>query len=317
MSVGEMKFSEASAEDQEAFVDSFISPAEDDPTKETPAGDDDSAGESAAEGGEGEGDTEEDIFGTELREHAAAIGLTDEQLSEFSSREELDRAMRLLDARAMQMGRDAAKDDGKDGDKEKQATPETRARDDQGRFAKPDAETSYSVKLDPEIFPEEVIEEFNALRDHYESRIDSFEQRFAVLEETERLRQEVSEQREFDSILDSLDHPELFGTTGKETRAERTNRENLWKDLQAYIIGLKGFGREVRADREFVARVMNMTFAEHLSQKTKNQLITKAKSQSQRRSGSAGTKHVDKTFNGPLRDDPEVLAEFERLTGVE
>lgn len=320
--VEETKFSEASSEERSEFIDKFISPVDSSSgNPESSDGDKSVDDDTSADKDEGDATKEssedsDDLFGEDLREHAAALGLTDEQLAEFTSRDELDRALRLIDANAMHVGRDATKKDASaSSDSEKRS--DGRPRDEKGRFSKEEEqEPGYTVNLSSDEFPEEVIREFNGLRDYYESKLQAFESRFAALEEAERLREEAAEQREYDSVLDSLGHPELFGETGKESRAERKNRETLWIDIQAYLAGLRAFGKEARLDRSFVSRVLNMTFADHLNSKQRKQLVAKAKSQSDRRSGAAGTKHVEKEYRGPIEEDPELLAEFDRLSGA-
>ena len=100
-----------------------------------------------------------------LTKQASAYGIGEEDLADFTSREEVERAMRLFDKSAQEAGKKAQEKPGEEPEGEADET-------------KPDG---YEVKLDKEEWSEELVEEFTKLRDHYEGRIEAIESRFAEL----------------------------------------------------------------------------------------------------------------------------------------
>jgi hypothetical protein len=323
------------AEERDSFIDNALNEMGpetvpvDTEDNETKTGDDQSAGNDAAAEKTGDEDlTTEDAAGQEwlddeLRDQVSTLGITDEELSEFTSREELDRALRILDKSAMQAGRKADETgDSKYGKgEETDQQREERQRDSRGRFEtkpdKKDVPDSYQVQLDPESYDEEVVKEFNSMRDHYETKLQAIEQRFAAFEQAEQLRDEAANEQRFDSIVDSLGMPELFGESGKESKSELKNRQKLYEDHKAYLHGLRVLGREGKTDKSFVSRVVNMTFAEHLSKKRETKNIQKAKQQAKQRTGGGSTKSVAPKYAGPVEHDPELLALHDELAGAD
>jgi hypothetical protein len=313
--------------------DQAVEKTSDDDAK-TPAGDDDAADDdSAAPERDGDDLDEKDGDGPnawlddDLKSQVSTLGISDEQLAEFGSREELDRAMRLLDAAAMKAGRQAAAPKGDDTAKdEKTVQPsEQSARDTDGRFKpktpqrQPGDETGYKVQLNPEeVGAEEVVREFNNLRDHYEARLEVTAERLASLEQAMQQREARAEEERFDSIVDTLELPELFGESGRETEKQLANRKTLFEDHKAYLIGLKALGRDGKTDKAFLARVCNMTFRDHVTKNIQKQLTRKISRQSNMRMGGSVTKPTDHKYNGPPERDPELLslyAELERESG--
>ena len=204
-----------------------------------------------------------------LTKQASAYGIDEEDLADFTSREEVERAMRLFDKSAQQTGQEAqAAARGKD-------EPEGEADE-----TKPEG---YEVKLDKEEWSEELVEEFTKLRDHYETRIEAIESRFA--DQDAQL-----EEQKFDGLVDSLDHADLFGKSGKETKKELQRREDLLIAAKAQVIGLKELGRPVDLDESLVARVANMVFADELGKKKLKARTKRISKQSNRRQGGSATK---------------------------
>jgi len=300
---------EASAKAGDDGDDSVVEPgAGADETAKTTAGDGHSAAEdAAAQNKDGEDaatkeSTEPDWLDDDLKAVAATLGISDEQLSGFANRDELDRAMSLLDAVALNAGRKATEKTGDDtGQEESRAkTPEPStppSRDDKGRYVPKsegkESSANYQVQLDPEVFSEEIINEFNQLRDHYESRLSQFEGRFAQLELADRQRDAKAAEERFDAIVDSLGDDVLFGESGHETKEQLANRKKLFDEHNVYLTGLKVLGREVKTDKSLVDRVAKMTFAEHFSKQQRKQLTKKITSQSRMRMGSGVSKPTD------------------------
>lgn len=235
----------------------------------------------------------------EVMAEAAAYGIDEDDLSDFASREELEKVFRLFDKKALDAGRKAMVE-GEDG----------KTRNEKGQFVK-DAETKkeesveskndgdrYEVSLSKELYDDEIVNEFTRMRDHYESRLERLESRL-VDQDAKR------EESQFDGFIDSLGHVEIFGKTGNESKEELKRRQDLHVAVKAQMIGLKELGHKVEFDDKLVARVANMVFAEELGKKRLKQHTQKVSRQNQLRQGGSPTKAQ------PLGEDPR--AEADRL----
>lgn len=233
----------------------------------------------------------------EVKAEIAAYGIDESDLSDFASREDLDKALRLLDKTALQTGRKALAE-------------ESPARNEKGQFVKkaepvseePAEETPkegrYEVQLNKDLYDEEVINEFSRLRDHYESRFEALEAHFTEMSAR-------AEEQQFDTYVDSLGHADLFGKTGSESPAELERRRDLLVQVKAQMIGLEKLGRPTELTDKVVARVANMVFAEELAKKRLKQQTAKISKQSNLRQGGSPTKPL------PPSEDPR--AEADRL----
>lgn len=249
------------------------------------------SGNDSAQLGEETGDESEaqEWLTDDVKAEAAAYGLEASELSDFTSREELDRALRLFDKTALEAGRKAMAESDK-----------APVRDEKGKFVKKETEVPkeetpqdgrYKVSLSPDLYDEEIIGEFTRMRDHYESRLEALESHF------EQQSASAEEQR-FDSLVDSLGHADLFGATGKESDKELERRKDLNVAVKAQMIGLERLGRPAEMSPQLISRVANMVFGEELGKKRLKQQTSKISKQSQLRQGGSPTKPL------PPRDDP-------------
>lgn len=234
----------------------------------------------------------------DVKAEVAVYGIEESDLEDFATREDLDRALRLLDKTAIQAGRKAL------------AESEETTRNEKGQFTKketsaqeePDEDThqsnKYEVALSPDLYDDEIIGEFERMRDHYESRLKSLESRFA---ETSA----QAEEQQFDSFVDSMGHADLFGKTGSESEKELDRRRDLLIAVKAQTIGLERLGRPTEITDQLVARVANMVFADELAKKRLKQQTSKMSKQSNLRLGGSPTKPQSPS------DDPR--AEADRL----
>lgn len=232
----------------------------------------------------------------DLRAEVAAYGIDESDLSEFSSREELDKTLRFLDKKALDAGRKALADS------------DEPARNEKGQFKKQEAESDkepvaknsdrYEVTLSKDLYDDEIVDEFTRLRDHYESRIEKLESHFAHMNAK-------SEEERFDNYVDSLGYAELFGKTGSESAEELERRTDLLVAVRAQMIGLEKLGRPAEFTDKLVSRVANMVFADEIGKKRLKQQTQKISKQSQMRLGGSPTKPQ------PPSEDPR--AEAERL----
>lgn len=275
--------SESTHEDIESAVDSIIEDRKGDGAliaeeRDKPVGDltaEDNAGEEPDSAPEGEDTGQESWLDDDLKAEIAAYGISEEELADFTSREELERAMRLFDKTALEAGR--------------KAQPK---RDETGKFQKADEEevetptSAYEIKLDRDLYDEDLVNELTSMRDHYESRV-------AALERRQAENDAKAESQLFDGIVDGLGHADLFGTSGKESPKQLERRQSLYEAAKAQVIGMKVMGRDVQMDQSLVQRVARMAFAEDLSKKDLKAATRKITKQSNGRMGGGATRPSD------------------------
>jgi hypothetical protein len=276
--------------DEEKTDSQKVAEQRDKPVTERPA-ETDSGSETASEAGEKTGDSEGQVDTAEsdsvesdsdsvewldddLKAEVAAYGIGEDELADFSNREELDRALRFFDRSAQEAGRKALAE----GDK-------SQDRDGQGRFAKKESESQeekeepkegYEINLDKDAFDEELVGEFSRMRDYIDGR-------FAELDA-------AAEEQRFDSLVDSVGHADLFGKAGKENDKQLQRRQDLFVAVKAQRIGLQALGRDVDLDESLVSRVARMVFAEELGKKDLKARTKKISKQSNGRVGGAAAK---------------------------
>ena len=266
------------------------------PANETPAVEE-SGSEAAPEGDDTvvaesqDDDTGEASWLTDdVKAEAAAFGIEESEIADFASREEFDRALRLFDKSAMEAGR--------------KALEESPPRDEKGKFAKkeePEAETptesGYKISLDKDIYDEDIVKELTGLRDHYESRIEALDSRLQQAEAKFAEAEALAEIQRFDSAIDSLDMPKLFGVTGKETQEQLKKREEVLAQAKVIQAGYSSFGRDVEVDA-LVSRVAPMVFSSEFDKQKLKAKTRKISKQSNGRQGGGATRPQDP------REDP-------------
>lgn len=269
------------------------------PSAEVPGDDSDDSTTDSGEDSE-EADSGPEWLTDDVKAEAAAYGIDESEIADFSSREELDRALRIFDKKALEAGR------------KELAQSAEKTRNEKGQFEKkPKADeqdskpsSPYEVALDKDLYDEAVINEFTRLRDHYESRFEALESHFNEVRVYEQ-------ERQFDSLVDSLDMPDLFGKTGHETKEELERRQDLNVAVQAQIIGLKNFNRFVEMDKNLMSRVARVVYADEFAKKDLKQRTRKLSKQSSLRQGGSATRPQDPRENP--RDEADRL--YRELAG--
>jgi len=329
MSVGLELKDDATREDVDAMVKEFMEEHTDTSkqTDETPAGDDDdSAGDDAAKlpTADGEDSAEEHKQGEQAQawltdEVRAELPrwIADEDLSEFSGREELDRALSLMDRAALKAGREAGRKD------DAEAAPQARGRDDkfvQRQSKEPDADGAsqpFEIDLDLSDFDEDLGKKvkgaLTGLRDHYEGRMKALDERFTTVEVESQARIAEAMETRFDAIVDSLEHADLFGHAGSESEKQLEARRKLFDEHHVYLTGLKALGRDARMDQASISRVLRMAFAEHISKQEQKNLTQRITKQSNLRMGVGAERPAEQPFKGPLKNHPDVQREYKQL----
>ena len=267
-------------------------------TEETTAAPDKGDETAAATKAEGEEKAEgRDWFDDDLKAEVAAYGIGEEELADFSSREEVQRALRFFDKSALEAGRKAMA--------ESEATPTDPKRDEKGRFApkaetetkapegKPDGKGGYEIKLDKNVYDEPIVEEFTRLRDHYESRLEALQSVVETLDSRFRDLDAKAEEQQFDSLVDSLGHADLFGKTNNENAKQLERRKDLHVAVKAQMLGLAQLGRPTELSDSLINRVARMVFAEEFSKKDLKSRTSKIQKQSNGRMGGGATRPTE------------------------
>ena len=236
--------------------------------------------DTAPEGDDKTGEAESEWLDDDLKAEVSAYGISEEELADFSSREELERALRFFDRSALEAGRKATADK----EEPKETTPV--------------AEGSYEITLDKDVYDEDLVDEFTRMRDHYESRVSAMESRFAELDSK-------AEEQSFDNLVDSLGHADLFGKSGKETKKELERRQDLYVAVKAQKLGLQQLGRDVDLNESLVNRVARMVFADELVKKDLKARTRKVSQQSNGRMGGGATRPTEPAET--LRDEARRL----------
>lgn len=277
-------------------------------------------GDETAEADKGKGETTDDRawLDDDLKAEVAAYGIGEDTLADFSSREEVERALRFFDKSALEAGRKAMAES---------ESKET-GRDDKGRFTKRDTETaakaepekkpgataSYEIKLDKAKWDDDIVDEFTRMRDHYEARLAAAEESNARLDTLEARFAQVdaeAEERHFDSLVDSLGHADLFGKADKEDAKQLQRRKDLHVAVKAQMLGLTALGRPTEMSESLVNRVARMVFAEELGRKDLKSRTSKISKQSNGRQGGGATRPNEPRENP--RDEADRL--YKELAG--
>lgn len=260
-----------------------IAEERDEPVGDTSAETDSGADDTGPEAEEtGDSAVQHKWLDDDLKAEVAAYGIGEEELADFTSREELERALHFFDRTAMEKGRKAMAES-EEGEK---------SRDEKGRFAKTESaekatpQGKFEISLDKDIYDEGLIDQLAKMRDHYESRLEDLETRVA---ETAI----VAEEKHFDTLVDSLGASDLFGVTGKENSKQLQRRQDLHVAVKAQQIGLQLLGRDVDLDKTLVNRVARMVFTEEFLKKDWKDKTRKVAKQSAGRMGGGATRPTE------------------------
>lgn len=291
--------------------------------EETPA-----AGDAAKpdKKGEGEGKLESDDDDAEwlddaVREYATARGITDEELSEFATREEFDRALRIADRRAYEDGKAALKQ------AERKDEP-PRAEREEERKAPPKQPSDpladiAKIKLGEE-FDEELAKRFNQFVDASAATIGDLRARLEQFEQQGRRQAADDIRRQAAESIHALGFSELFGKSGEKPTKEQS--ANLEKAIDAHFVhaqGLLSRGQFVAPTPEFLRAAVHLAFGDQLTKLEQKRITEKLRKQSARRTGGSAAKPLPKEppANESQREraqriasDPDVQAAWNRLT---
>jgi hypothetical protein len=284
---------------------------------ETPADDDAAQAADAATGeGDGEGhDTGADWLDAETRNFATTMGLTDEDLAGFSSREGLEHALRVIDRKAFEAAK-ASQAKAGDGQQQQQAQAS------QQQQAGDPLASLEAFALDNELGAEDAPKILEAIRSVTSELKEGRAFRLAVQQREQQQAVQSIRQRALES-LHSLGHVDLFGKPGETpTKAQMANIEKAIESHFTHARGLIALGRNVAPTPAFLKSAVYAAFGEEITKHEKQQLTDKLRKQSSRRTGGPGAKHVptpppadetDDQRRQRLSADPEVAAAVRRF----
>lgn len=232
-------------------------------------------------------DKSEDWLDDELKAEAAAYGIDEKELADFTSRDEFERALRFFDRKALEAGRKAERD-------EKGRFTAKTEEPKEGEPKSEDTKGRYEITLSKDIYDDGLVDELTKLRDHYETRLAVLETRFAESDAMAR-------QQQFDAAVDAMGHADLFGKTGSEDAKELKRRQDLFQETDAMVTGILSQGRQVGSYETVVRRVARMVFAEELGKKDLKAKTRQIAKQSNNRLGGSATRAHDAVE--PLRDE--------------
>lgn len=219
---------------------------------------------------------------TDWREEAAAeasaYGFSDEDIAEFQSREEFDRAMKLfnrqMDAERQQMSED-------NGEERSEQPSRQPSRNDDARD-----DGHYQIGLSRDIYDDEIVDEFQKMRDHYESRIAAIEERFHTADT-------LATEERFDRAVDEIGFTQLFGKTGEETETELARRKQVYDQVEVEKEVLARLGRTPGDLNALVNRVARSLFPEEYDKKLLKNHTRRISRQSNGRQGGGVTRPTD------------------------
>jgi len=240
---------------------------------------DDTSDDDAA-GGDGlneedSGDSDEEWLDDELKSQASDYGLDEEDLSEFDDRDQLERHLAIIQKRALRAVNVRGKNE--------EASSEDKA----------EIASDFNIELDAEEFPEEIVDHFTRMRDHYESKLSALEQRVQLAEEQFSSASREAEEGRFDDEIDKLEMSKFFGTTGNESQVQMQRREEVMELATALQKVLEQQnGRNVKLSN-LVRRVAPAAFPDEFDKQKHKERTRKITKQSNRRMGGSQTRATE------------------------
>ena len=265
----------------------------------------------------------QDWLDNELRGLATAVGVPEKVLGEVGSRQELERMLSVIEQRAVEAGKKQFPGESPKVEEKKPLVPAQSSTD----AAAQQQARDVSKYLMADAFDDGVTNPHNQFVKDTDARIAALEAMVQAkiqpvverLANAEQNRGVQSTMQQFDSALDSIGHPELFGVAGERTAEQLANAARVWDFHRAHVLGLMQQGRQGRTDKTFVSRAVQAEFGEQLTKQAQKQVTDKLKKQQSKIMGGPSGKALGDVSNGKVRptENPAVMAElkaeYERL----
>lgn len=229
-----------------------------------------------------------------LRKQIAGYGIDEAELTDFDSREDVERALRLIDKRALAVGQKALADGEAPNPRDAQGRftkTETTKEPEAAKPAEPAAKPSYEIKLSKDKYEDDIVDELTGMRDHYEARL-------AALEAKTQEAEAQAEGDRFDVAVDGLEMPTLFGNTGSESAEELKRREDLLLQCRALQHGLQQLTGKSPDIESLVLSQAKAAFADEFDKQTIKSRTIRIAKQSDKRQGGGATRPTDAPESG-------------------
>jgi hypothetical protein len=328
MAMAEKEWGDMTDEEKQADVDALVEEAQakeraesvpDDEPEETKlpedsgAGDETPADADAAEETEPQGsdetpdEDESEWLDDSTRGFATSMGLTEEDLESLTSREDLDRVLRIIDRKAFEAGKAAM---GKPPEAPLKQEPEK---------PKEDVLTDLEKFKIGDDFDPGAAEPINKFVEAAAAEIRSLRSDLAGLLQQREQEAADSIRRQALESLHTLGHKELFGEPGKQPTREQA--KNIARAIDAHLIhaaGLFAMGRQAAPTPDFLKTAVRMEFGDQISKTEQRLRIEKLKKQSARRTGGVSSKTLQGRKSGQsmfeaIKEDPDIDKLFNEL----
>ena len=258
---------------------------------------------------------------SDIRELVESLGLSDEDLGQFSDADDFGRHVSIFDRQLRKTGEDALLKASQPRENvepapEKPEEKEAVLRDEKGRFVKRE---SYKPALDKEEFDGDLVAEFEKMSEHYESRITELES--IVLGNHQSILQERNERfmNQFDSYVDKLGNEDLFGKSSdiKPDTDEWTNRSKLFDAMGQLMAGMNEKGMKDSMSSSLVKRAFSQEFPDALTKEQSQTRKKQAKAQSKKKLGGGNAKPSlgeESVWNGDPSRDPFLIAAYREMS---
>lgn len=315
--------------DEEKQEDTEQTPGDDDETTvvadaaegEDEESHDDSDSDVGEEGADGE---PADWLDTETRDFANVMGVTDEDLKLITSRDELDRVLRIIDRRAFEAGKAAlgtppaaaVTAPAKEAPKEEETPPADDVLGELDKFKLGDGWEPEAAKPVND-FMEAAAAEIRKLRGEVGQMKAAREQESAAT-----VRQQI--EREATVAVRSLGMTKLFGEPNKAPTREQA--ANIAKAIEAHVVHMNGLfatnrwpeGVDPKPTPALMKSAAQLAFGDQLLQEQQRQRVEKLKKQSAKRTGGVAPKRhnrrkADMTKAEEIKADPEIDKMFNDL----
>jgi hypothetical protein len=244
--------------------------------------------------------------------------LSDEEVRQFDGPEELKRHAMLLDKHLSKLGKNRQgeeQESTEEGDPEdgqtRDADGKSQNRDD-GREQSEDDDQGYKPRLSDEEYDQDVIGEFQNLANHFNGRIQQLEEQLQFAQ----ARSQEAEAAQREQLIDSLDQPELFGTSESRTEQQQENLQKISDAFEVLRAGKATLGETIVPNRAWFQRALQLEFADQLQKQHRKKFSKAAKQQSKRTlggSGSRATRGKNAEWTGDPTRDPELIDYYKQL----
>lgn len=249
----------------------------------------------------------------DTKDLANAMGLTGDDLAEFGSKAELDRALKIIDRKAYMEAKQPPKPAAESKPAEQQQASAQQQRTDDA-IAKLEA-----FKLDDELGAADAPK----LQEAFAAVVAELKEQRAWRAESQRNEQHRAHQSLRSKALESLHslgHADLFGKPGEKPTKEQV--ANVEKALEAHFThgrGLAARGGNPAPTPAFLKAAVNLEFGDQLIEKSKQEHLDALKKQSNRRTGGTTTVPLKLPLNAtPLEQNLAALNRNKRiLTGAD